>query len=237
MVSSQNCEHRTCSSALYCGPGHLQTWAESTRASRTEHTLLSRPHPYIPAHSKRPAWVLGRNKWWHVVTKDASNNNLNMKQQPRVGINPTTPAWTVKPQSTARRDSPRSSDEGLCSRNERLSSAQMSVLPQTIYRFNATPVKMPTGFFSLRRNWQGSLKLTWKWRHLGYRQNNFEKESCQRLTWLIRKPEKSKVWHWHKDWQAKWWSAPKSPEVGSHTRPTDLDRCAEALQLGNRSPF
>ena len=99
---------------------------------------------------------------------------------------------------------------------------KITMLPNTIYRFNANPIKLTRTFFTeLEKKFHNSYGNTQK-KTLNS-QSSLEKEEW---SWRNHLPDFrlyykatviKRVWHWHKDRNIDQWSKIESPEINPCT--------------------
>ena len=99
-----------------------------------------------------------------------------------------------------------------CSWVRRINIVKMSILPKSIYRFNAIFIKLPTIFFTELE--QIISQFVWKHRKISNSQSNLEREvnlpdfrSYCKATFI------KIVWHWHEDRNIDQWNKIESPEI------------------------
>ena len=91
----------------------------------------------------------------------------------------------------------------------------MSILPRAIYRFNITPIKLPTVFFTELE--QKISQFVWNYKITLNSQNNLEKEEWNwrnQPAWFqtIHKSTVIKtLWYWHKDRHIDQWNEIEKP--------------------------
>ena len=88
---------------------------------------------------------------------------------------------------------------------------KMTILPNTIYRFNAIPIKIPMAFFTELE--QKISQVIWKHRRPRTAKAVLRKKSRNRE---VRLSDFS-LWHWHKNRHIDQWNRTENPEVNPCT--------------------
>ena len=128
-----------------------------------------------------------------------------------------------------------------CSWVERINIVKMSILLNTIYRFNAIPIKLPMAFFTDRtKNFtiHTEIQKTPKAKAVMRKKNGAGGINLPDFRLYYKASVIKTVWYWHKNRNIDQWNKIENPEIHLHTyRQLIFYKGGKNIQWGKNSLF